>query len=72
MSIYLDQFIASKPAELRLGQWFIICYCKPVKGRWPISIDNLWNIDGNEAAVMIRSLMSWWQWDSLPDIPVRD
>lgn len=68
----LEDFIAFKPEELRLGQWFVVRYCKPYHNKeswhWPNDIDSLWNLDGNAAAVRIRSLMAWWQWDELPDI----
>lgn len=64
----LTEFIALKPAHIRLGQWFVLNYCKPVGNHWPVEVDKLWNLDGNAAGVRIRSLMAWWQWDELPDI----
>lgn len=64
----LDQFIAAKPTELRLGQWFVITYCKAVKARWEESIENMWNLDGNEAKNAIMYCMDKWQWDELLEV----
>lgn len=64
----LDQFIANKPKELRIGQWFVICYCKAVKAHWEEAIDNLWNLDGEPAIACIKNRMWLWQWDKLPEI----
>ena len=68
MSISIAQFIEAKPKELRIGQWFVLCYCKPFDNRWEYKIDELWNKDGYIAMVLIKELMNLWQWDNLPDI----
>lgn len=64
----LDEFIAAKPTELRLGQFFVITYCKAVKVHWEAGIDNMWNLDDNEAKNAIMYCMDKWQWDSLPEL----
>lgn len=64
----LDHFISAKSTELRLGQQFVISYCKAVNLNWEESIDNLWNLDGNAAKNMIRYCMDNWQWSTLPEI----
>lgn len=64
----LTEFIDKKPPNLRLGQWFVISYCKAVKAHWEEGIDNLWNLDGNAAKNMIMYCMDKWQWDQLPEI----
>ncbi len=63
----LDHFISLKPKELRLGQWFVNCYCKPVGQNWEDSINKLWNLDGEKAIACIKNRMWLWQWDDLPD-----
>ena len=64
----LDDFIASKPEHLRLGQYFVNCYCKAVNLHWEKDIDKLYNLDGDKAHSFILWLMLAWQWDELPDI----
>lgn len=68
--ISLEQFIAAKPRELRLGQWFVTCYWKPrfgQKHRTPLETQ-LWNADGAVAKRVITQLMGAWQWTTLPEI----
>jgi hypothetical protein len=64
----LAQFISTKPTHVRLGQWFICCYCKPVGGHWEDSLDSLWNLPDWRAENFITGLMMHWQWDELPEI----
>ena len=63
--ITLDQFISIKPKELRLGQWFVNCYCKPV-GHWSAAEDTLFYVDDEKAKELILMCMDFWQWDMLP------
>lgn len=67
----LSEFIALKPPELRLGQWFVNCYCNPTnpQGWWEGAIDELYNSDTAKSKRLITQLMNMWQWDTLPDIP---
>ena len=60
----LNEFIAAKPKELRLGQWFVNCYWK---GSDKTS-QTLYQLDGYAAMLYIRGLMEVWQWETLPDI----
>lgn len=63
----LEQFIAAKPKELRLGQWFVNCY-------WKGSDENsqfLYQLDGAFAKRAIQSFMKEYQWESLPDIATK-
>ena len=64
----LQEFIALKPEHIRLGQWFVISFCKPVHCQWEAIIDKLWNSDGKKAEQLIAHHMEMWQWDTLPDI----
>jgi hypothetical protein len=60
----LDQFIAKKPSELRLGQWFVNCYWRGTD----IDSQRLYQLDSMRAVMYITGLMMHWQWDSLPDV----
>lgn len=60
----LNEFIAAKPKELRLGQWFVNCYWR---GSDPMS-RRLYQQHGDQARRSIEYIMEQWQWDSLPDI----
>ena len=62
--ITLEQFINEKPRELRLGQWFVICYWK---GSDELS-QELFQADGAKAKRIITQLMGTWQWTTLPEI----
>lgn len=66
-NISLQEFIAAKPKELRLGQWFVNCY---FVGADVVSA-RLFYADDKTAEVLIRQKMEMWQWDSLPPIPER-
>jgi hypothetical protein len=66
--ITLEQFIALKPRELRLGQFFVNTYCKPVKNHWEGWVHEMYEADGAKAKRMITQLMVQWQWDTLPEI----
>jgi hypothetical protein len=75
MNITLSQFIASKPKHVRLGQWFVVCYCKAVMSNagphWEQDVDALWGLDGQKAIAVIEELLDKWQWKGrLP--PVRE
>lgn len=62
----LDQFIATKPKELRIGQYFVITYMKSLR---PSEISNhLFQLDGDRAKAYILDLMEMWQWPDLPPI----
>jgi hypothetical protein len=60
----LDQFIARKPKELRLGQFFVNSYWK---GSDKTS-QELYHLDGYGAELYIVILMEKWQWESLPEL----
>lgn len=60
----LQEFIAAKPKELRLGQWFVNTYWK---GSDSYS-KKLYQLDGVLARWEIQMLMNEWQWESLSDI----
>lgn len=65
--VTLDEFIAAKPRELRLGQWFVNCY-------WRVSDNHsqwLYQLDGAKAKGAIVALMGEYQWETLPEIPVE-
>lgn len=62
--ITLDEFIARKPKEIRLGQWFVNCYWK---GSDSYS-QRLYQLDGVLAKWEIQLLMNEWQWETLPEI----
>jgi len=70
--ITLEQFIALKPHNLRLGQWFVNCYLKPIKTgnnyHWEALADELHNSDGAKAKRLITQAMNQWQWSTLPEI----
>lgn len=62
--ITLEQFIAMKPKELRLGQWFVNNY-------WGRSNDYsayLYQLDGAKAKKEIEHFMNVHQWSTLPEI----
>lgn len=67
----LTEFIDKKPPNLRLGQWFVNCYCKATQvGNsyyWEEIIDKLWSLDGEKAKIWIDACMINWQWDDLPE-----
>lgn len=73
MSISLEQFIASKPKHVRLGQWFVVCYCKAVKHgtsyHWESFVDEMFQADGEKAKKLIIETMNKWQWSTLPGLP---
>lgn len=59
----LEHFIASKPKELRLGQYFVNEY-------WTGSdytSQTLYQLDGKKAEEYICGLMYTLQWDELPE-----
>jgi hypothetical protein len=60
----LTEFIARKPKELRLGQWFVNCYWKG----FDVRSQQLYQLDGYAAMLYIKSLMEAWQWETLPEI----
>jgi hypothetical protein len=60
----LQEFIAAKPKELRLGQWFVNTYWKGSDTR----SQQLYQLDGYAAMLYIKGLMEVWQWEALPDI----
>lgn len=62
--ITLEQFIASKPRELRLGQYFVNEYWK---GSDAYS-QQLYQLDGASAKRNIEALMKFWHWDTLPEL----
>ena len=62
--ITLDAFIAAKPKELRLGQWFVNCYWKGADK----TSQMLYQLDGYAAKLFIRNLMDSWNWETLPEI----
>ncbi len=69
--ITLEEFIAMKPKELRLGQFFVNAYCKPANGHWEAFIDEMWNADGAKAKRLITQAMGAWQWGTLPEIDME-
>lgn len=62
--ITLEQFIASKPKELRLGQYFVNEYWKGSD----IYSQQLYQLDGASAKRAIVYLMEVWQWETLPEL----
>lgn len=61
--ISLSQFVAAKPKELRLGQWFVNCYVYNTSlwSQW------MYQLDGAKAKQAIESAMMAYQWDTLPE-----
>lgn len=59
----LEHFIASKPKELRLGQYFVNEFWKGSDAE----SQRLYQLDGYHAKATIMSLMAAWQWDELPE-----
>jgi hypothetical protein len=64
-SLTLAEFIAAKPKELRLGQWFVNCYWKGSDYK----SQQLFQLDGYAAKLYIISLMDSWNWETLPELP---
>lgn len=62
----LTEFIDKKPPNLRLGQWFVNAYCKPV-GYWSAVENTLFYVDDVKAKELILMCMDFWQWDELPE-----
>ena len=60
--ISLDQFVASSPKSIRVGQHFVN---EHYKGTDETS-QKLYQLDGKEAKEFIRKLMIDWQWLMLP------
>jgi hypothetical protein len=60
--ISLDQFIATCPKEVRVGQHFVNEYYKSTDE----TSQKLYQLDGKEAKEFIRKLMNDWQWIRLP------
>ena len=63
-SLTLAEFVAAKPNELRLGQWFVNCYWKGTDK----TSATLYQLDGYAAMLYIKGLMEVWQWETLPEI----
>ena len=65
----LAEFMNSKPHELRLGQYFYICYffaLKPVD-KIPDKMDWLYNTDNYEGVELyINQIMLSYSWRELP------
>jgi hypothetical protein len=68
--MYLDDFIAAKPPELRLGQWFYNSYLvnKNYQRRFQ-EPEWLYNSHDDQRVVSyILNLMEYWQTDELPEL----
>ncbi len=68
--MYLDDFIAAKPPELRLGQWFYNSYLvnRDYQRRFQ---EPEWLHecrDDSRTLSYILNLMEYFQWDDLPDL----
>ena len=68
--MYLDDFIAAKPSELRLGQWFYNSYLrnKDYQRRFQEPEWLYECLDGERVISYILNLMEYFQWDELPDL----
>lgn len=66
----LDEFIATKPPELRLGQWFYNCYLHKLQPEDQLHHNTqfLYNTTNDIRAEMyIEGLMMCYQWEELPE-----
>ncbi len=69
--ITLEEFIALKPKELRLGQFFVNAYVRPANNHWETFVDELYQADGARAKRIIEGLMYSWHWSTLPEIDME-
>lgn len=68
--MYLDDFIAAKPPELRLGQWFYNSYLRNKEHQRRFQ-EPEWLYDctnSERVRIYIINLMEYFQWDELPDL----
>lgn len=56
----INDFIDSCPTNIRLGQWFIICYWR---GDATDQSRELFQLDGEAAICYIHNIITMWQWD---------
>ncbi len=62
----LEEFIRTKPPELRLGQWFSICYIRNDDNH-PAVKRMFYESSHYKCIDLIKQLMEDWQWNTLPE-----